>query len=205
MGSGAPLCRRGLVVASTRPKLRNARLARLFASRAFNRSGWSSSCSSSSAEPPRGRPGSRHRCLPPGTPATLLPGTAPASTPAQPSLSEQKDGAWGHHPPRHRRPHVLLLALIYFCLKPARYAILLWGPKYINESIGSGMSESGLISGDVELAGPISVIVAGFVSDKIFGSRRMPVRSSACSYSASCSSPSIICPTTAGCWAAGFS
>ena len=32
-------------------------------------------------------------------------------------------------------------------LKPARYAILLWGPKYINYRLGTNMTQSGLISG----------------------------------------------------------
>jgi OPA family sugar phosphate sensor protein UhpC-like MFS transporter len=70
---------------------------------------------------------------------------------------------------------VVFLAAIYFCLKPARYAILFWGPKYINDKLGTGMAASGFLSAMFELAGPFSVIVAGFLSDKIFGSRRMPV------------------------------
>jgi OPA family sugar phosphate sensor protein UhpC-like MFS transporter len=65
--------------------------------------------------------------------------------------------------------------LVYFCLKPARYAILFWGPKYINDRLGTGMAESGFLSSMFELAGPFSVLAAGFVSDKLCGSRRMPV------------------------------
>lgn len=72
-------------------------------------------------------------------------------------------------------PMVLLLAAIYFCLKPARYAILFWGPKYVNDRLGSGMAESGLLSALFELAGPFSVVMAGLVSDRLFKSRRMPV------------------------------
>ena len=72
-------------------------------------------------------------------------------------------------------PVVLLLAAIYFCLKPTRYAILFWGPKYITERVGSNMAESGFISGMFELAGPASVIAGGWISDRVFGSRRMPV------------------------------
>ncbi len=74
-----------------------------------------------------------------------------------------------------RTPTVLLLCMVYFCLKPARYAILFWGPKYINDRLGTGMAESGFLSSMFELAGPVSVLVAGFLSDKLFGSRRMPV------------------------------
>ena len=44
---------------------------------------------------------------------------------------------------------VILLALVYFFVKPARYAILFWGPKYINAKLGSGMGESPRGSGEV--------------------------------------------------------
>jgi len=37
---------------------------------------------------------------------------------------------------------VLLLGAVYFCFKPARYAILFWGPRYINDKLGTGMAES---------------------------------------------------------------
>jgi OPA family sugar phosphate sensor protein UhpC-like MFS transporter len=72
-------------------------------------------------------------------------------------------------------PTVLLLCLVYFCLKPARYAVLFWGPKYINDRLGTGMAESGFLSSMFEFAGPLSVLAAGFVSDRFCGSRRMPV------------------------------
>ncbi len=87
----------------------------------------------------------------------------------------EPEGSWKVILDVLRNPIVLLLAAVYFCLKPARYAILFWGPKYINDKLGTGMAASGFLSAMFELAGPFSVIVAGFVSDKIFGSRRMPV------------------------------
>ncbi|MFN0126409.1 MAG: MFS transporter [Verrucomicrobiales bacterium] len=74
-----------------------------------------------------------------------------------------------------RSPMVLLLAAIYFLLKPARYAILFWGPKFISDKLGSSMMKSGLVSAMFELAGVFSVVLAGLISDRIFGSRRMPV------------------------------
>jgi OPA family sugar phosphate sensor protein UhpC-like MFS transporter len=74
-----------------------------------------------------------------------------------------------------KSPMVLLLALVYFFMKPARYAILLWGPKYLNEQLHTGMAQSGSLGGLFELAGPVSVFLAGFVSDKFFGTRRNPV------------------------------
>ena len=70
---------------------------------------------------------------------------------------------------------VLVMCLAYFFTKPTRYAILFWGPKYIQEKIGSGMAESGALSALFELAGVVGAVSAGIVSDRVFGSRRMPV------------------------------
>lgn len=69
---------------------------------------------------------------------------------------------------------VMLLAGVYFFTKPTRYLILLWSPLYVNERIGAGAAESGILGSMFELAGPIGVLLGGFASDKLFGSRRMP-------------------------------
>ena len=87
----------------------------------------------------------------------------------------EAEGSWKLILDVLRNPMVLLLAAVYFCLKPARYAILFWGPKYVHEKLGTGMAASGFVSAMFELAGVFSVVVAGFLSDRIFGSRRMPV------------------------------
>jgi len=87
----------------------------------------------------------------------------------------EPEGSWTVILEVLRNPMVLLLAATYFCLKPTRYAILFWGPKYINEKLGTGMAASGFLSAMFELAGPFSVVIGGFISDKIFNSRRMPV------------------------------
>lgn len=91
------------------------------------------------------------------------------------STAAEADGSWKSVLEVVSNPMVLLLAAIYFCLKPARYAILFWGPKYVNDRLGSGMAESGFLSAMFELAGPFSVVLAGLISDKLFASRRMPV------------------------------
>ena len=70
---------------------------------------------------------------------------------------------------------VLVMCLAYFLTKPARYAILFWGPKYIQEKLGSGMAESGALSALFELAGIVGALSAGVASDRLFSSRRMPV------------------------------
>lgn len=96
-----------------------------------------------------------------------------------PSVPEPADGSgvgrWAVVLMVLRSPMVLLLAAVYFFLKPTRYAIFAWGPKYLNERLGTGMAQSGLLSALFELAGPVSVLAAGVVSDRLFRSRRMPV------------------------------
>ncbi len=89
--------------------------------------------------------------------------------------AEEPEGSWKTIREAFTNPMVLLLGLVYFCLKPTRYAILFWGPKYIYDRLGSGMTEAGLLSAMFELAGPISILSMGFVSDRVFGSKRMPV------------------------------
>jgi MFS transporter, OPA family, glycerol-3-phosphate transporter len=88
---------------------------------------------------------------------------------------EEPEGSWKSIKEALTNPMVILLGLVYFCLKPTRYAILFWGPKYIYDRLGVGMGEAGLLNALFELAGPISILVTGFVSDRVFRSRRMPV------------------------------
>ncbi|BAN46507.1 putative major facilitator superfamily transporter [Metapseudomonas resinovorans NBRC 106553] len=70
---------------------------------------------------------------------------------------------------------VLVLGLSYFLLKPARYAILLWGPVIIYERMPSiGKVASAIVPTAFELAGLVGPILIGYASDKLFGARRMP-------------------------------
>ncbi|MCH7731517.1 MAG: MFS transporter [Candidatus Marinimicrobia bacterium] len=87
---------------------------------------------------------------------------------------EPEEGSWKAILTVARNPMVILLGLVYFFLKPTRYAILFWGPLFVSETLGTGMTESALISVSFFLAGPVSVLVAGYASDKLFNSRRMP-------------------------------
>ena len=89
-------------------------------------------------------------------------------------VSEPEEGSWKSIIGVIKNPMVLLLGTVYFFLKPTRYAILFWGPLYISESLGTGMAESAFINSAFFLAGPLSVLAAGYASDKIFQSRRMP-------------------------------
>jgi OPA family sugar phosphate sensor protein UhpC-like MFS transporter len=88
--------------------------------------------------------------------------------------SGAEEGSWKAVFEVAKNPMVLLLGAVYFFLKPTRYAILFWGPLYINETLGTGMAESAIVSVSFFLAGPLSVLAAGYASDKLFQSRRMP-------------------------------
>lgn len=90
------------------------------------------------------------------------------------SSDEPEEGSWKSITGVLKNPMVLLLGAVYFFLKPTRYAILFWGPLYINETLGTGMTESAIVSVSFFLAGPFSVLAAGYVSDRLFQSRRMP-------------------------------
>ncbi|HYG21789.1 MAG TPA: MFS transporter [Verrucomicrobiae bacterium] len=88
---------------------------------------------------------------------------------------EEPEGSWKVIRAVLSNPMVILLGAVYFCLKPTRYAILFWGPKYIYDRLGSDMAEAGILSSMFELAGPFSILLMGVVSDRVFGARRMPV------------------------------
>ncbi len=91
------------------------------------------------------------------------------------SPAEEPEGSWKVIGEVYRNKMVLLLAAVYFFLKPTRYAILFWSPTYVNERLGTGAAESGILGSMFDLAGPIGVLFGGFVSDKVFGSRRIPL------------------------------
>lgn len=70
---------------------------------------------------------------------------------------------------------VLILGMAYFLLKPARYAILMWGPVIVYERMPSiGKVASAIVPSAFEVAGLVGPILIGIVSDKLFGARRMP-------------------------------
>lgn len=70
---------------------------------------------------------------------------------------------------------VLVLGLAYFMLKPARYAILLWGPVMVYERMPEiGKIAAAVVPTAFEVAGLIGPILIGVISDKVFGARRFP-------------------------------
>jgi len=72
-------------------------------------------------------------------------------------------------------PSVWLIAMMYFFLKLTRYSFLFWLPFYMTEHLGYTGSEAGYTSVVFELVGFMGAIFAGYASDKLFQSRRMPV------------------------------
>jgi sugar phosphate permease len=72
-------------------------------------------------------------------------------------------------------PGVALLAAAYFPIKLARYSLIFWGPKFVEESLGTAAFSSALTAAWMSVGGVIGVILSGYLSDKVFGARRAPV------------------------------
>jgi MFS transporter, OPA family, glycerol-3-phosphate transporter len=70
---------------------------------------------------------------------------------------------------------VLTLGLTYFLLKPARYAILLWGPVIVAERL-TGASNLTAITVPIAfgVAGVLAPILLGQISDRVFKAKRIP-------------------------------
>jgi sugar phosphate permease len=94
---------------------------------------------------------------------------------AEESEAQRKISIWEPLREILRNRTVLTLGLAYFMLKPARYAILLWGPVIVFEQMPSvGKVGAAIIPTAFELAGLLGPIMIGLASDKLFGARRMP-------------------------------
>ncbi|MEU3711209.1 MFS transporter [Streptomyces catenulae] len=72
-------------------------------------------------------------------------------------------------------PAVRTLGAAYFLLKPARYAILLWGPVLVSQRLPQvDKVAATVIPVAFGAAGVIAPIAVGWVSDRLFQSRRVP-------------------------------
>ncbi|MBZ4020604.1 MFS transporter [Streptomyces purpurogeneiscleroticus] len=92
---------------------------------------------------------------------------AAVPSPRQPALTLYKEAL--------RDRMVLTLGAAYFLLKPARYAILLWGPVIVSRQLPEvGKVGATLIPVAFGVAGVLAPIVIGWVSDTVFRSRRVP-------------------------------
>ncbi|OPX05543.1 MFS transporter [Mycobacterium sp. AT1] len=70
---------------------------------------------------------------------------------------------------------ILRLGLAYFCLKPARYAILLWGPIIVLKRAPQVSNlEAVIVPVAFGVGGVLGPIIIGWASDRLFQSRRIP-------------------------------
>ncbi|WP_306918019.1 MULTISPECIES: MFS transporter [unclassified Arthrobacter] len=72
-------------------------------------------------------------------------------------------------------PMVLRLGIVYFLIKPARYAILLWGPVLVLEAMPDLSAMTAImLPVAFGVTGMIAPVLAGWMSDTVFGARRVP-------------------------------
>ncbi|WP_125616949.1 MFS transporter [Specibacter cremeus] len=70
---------------------------------------------------------------------------------------------------------VLKLGIVYFLLKPARYAILLWGPVLVLDAMPHLDAITAImVPVAFGVTGVIAPVVAGWTSDTLFNARRVP-------------------------------
>ncbi|MER7985659.1 MFS transporter [Streptomyces noursei] len=120
------------------------------------------------------------RDVPPDAPAGNPPPdadpTAPktaASTAATPATARRAPFAPYRAALKDRM--VLTLGAAYFLLKPARYAILLWGPVLVSERLPAvGKVGATVIPISFGAAGVLAPMLIGWLSDTVFRSRRVP-------------------------------
>lgn len=88
---------------------------------------------------------------------------------------EELEGSWELIGKVFRSPPVMVMAVVYFLLKPTRYAILFWGPVIASERIASdSFALAATLPAAFEAAGLVAPIAIGFVSDTLFQARRFP-------------------------------
>jgi OPA family glycerol-3-phosphate transporter-like MFS transporter len=74
-------------------------------------------------------------------------------------------------------PAVWITGVMYFFVKLTRYSFLFWLPYYMTHALAYSERRAGYTSSVYEFVGFFGVIVAGYLSDKVFQSRRFPVGS----------------------------
>jgi sugar phosphate permease len=91
------------------------------------------------------------------------------------SPEEEPEGSWKVIAEVLRSPMVWLLAATYFLVKPTRYLIMGWAPLYVNEKLGTKLLESSMLGSLADLAGLASPFLGGWMSDRLFQAKRMPL------------------------------
>ncbi len=70
---------------------------------------------------------------------------------------------------------VRLIAAAYFLVKMTRYSLLFWLPLYLTDSLKMPFARAGYISSVFQIVGIAGVLAAGYLSDFVFRSHRLPV------------------------------
>ncbi|MCX6614225.1 MAG: MFS transporter [Acidobacteria bacterium] len=70
---------------------------------------------------------------------------------------------------------VQVISVSYFLLKTTRYSLLYWLPFYLVQGLGYTKELAGYSAAAFELAGALGPLIAGYCSDRFWGSRRHPV------------------------------
>jgi MFS transporter, OPA family, glycerol-3-phosphate transporter len=98
--------------------------------------------------------------------AVIDPADAPAAEP---------EGSWHVVAEVLCNRMVWLLAVVYFLIKPTRYLLLYWSPVFVNDLLGTDTATSGILGSMFDLAGPLGTLAGGFISDRFFKSKRIPI------------------------------
>jgi sugar phosphate permease len=91
------------------------------------------------------------------------------------SPEDEPEGTWKVIGEAVRNKMILLLALAYLLIKPTRYLIMFWAPLYISDKLGTGIVESSLIGNLPALAALVSPFLGGWLSDRLFQTKRIPM------------------------------
>ncbi len=67
---------------------------------------------------------------------------------------------------------IMMMGLIYFCIKFLRYALWSWLPWFLNKNFFISEADAGYLSTVFDICGFAGVIAAGFLSDRIFRGKR---------------------------------
>jgi OPA family sugar phosphate sensor protein UhpC-like MFS transporter len=74
-----------------------------------------------------------------------------------------------------RQPVLWVISASYFLLEMTRYGFLFWLPLYLTRSLAYKPDSAGYLSSLFELVGFAGAVAAGYLSDRVFHSRRLPV------------------------------
>ena len=102
-------------------------------------------------------------------------GESKPPTAEEEAIVETPEGSWQIIGAVLAKPRIWSLALAYFSIKLVRYVFIFWGPKYVAESLHSDALASSITAAAMPIGGLVGVIVAGYLSDKVFHARRAPV------------------------------